>query len=145
MMRCRVVETPTDPNVKWNAASENERYQRLAGTLIYLSHTRPDIAFAVSVINWFMHAPEPAHFEAVFSILRCLKGTPAHVAHVAHGFCEYCGVKNSSRSWRSLAHNPILHDMLKWISTSLKKNWRWWNLHVRQTYHRSSSGCSLYN
>ena len=45
------------------------------GRLIYLSHTGPDIAFAVSMVSQFMHAPGPAHFEAVFRILRYLKGT----------------------------------------------------------------------
>ena len=33
------------------------RYQRLARKLIYLSHTRPDIAFAISIVSQYMHAP----------------------------------------------------------------------------------------
>jgi len=81
MTRCKAAETPMDPNVKLKSTAEDEiidreRYQRLAGRLIYLSHTRPDIAFVVSVISQFMHAPGPTHFEAVFRILRYLKGTP---------------------------------------------------------------------
>lgn len=52
-----------------------ERYQRIVGRLIYLSHTRPDIAFAVSV-SQFMHAPRVSHVEAVFRILRYLKLAP---------------------------------------------------------------------
>ena len=53
-----------------------DRYQRLVGRLIYLSHTRPDIAFAVSLVSQFMHAPGPEHFETVYRILRYLKGSP---------------------------------------------------------------------
>lgn len=34
---------------------EKERYQRLVGRLIYLSHARPDIAYAVSIVRQFMH------------------------------------------------------------------------------------------
>ncbi|RVW57717.1 Retrovirus-related Pol polyprotein from transposon RE1 [Vitis vinifera] len=44
--------------------------------LIYLSHTRPDIAFSVNMVSQFMHAPGPEHFEVVYRILRYLKGTP---------------------------------------------------------------------
>lgn len=54
-----------------------EHYQRLVGRLIYLSHTRPDISFSVSMVSQFMHAPGPAHFEAVYRILKYLKGTPS--------------------------------------------------------------------
>ena len=46
------------------------------GRLIYLSHTCPDMAFAVSMVSQFMHAPGPKHLEVVFRILRYLKGSP---------------------------------------------------------------------
>nr|CAN78733.1 hypothetical protein VITISV_020436 [Vitis vinifera] len=52
------------------------KYQRLVGRLIYLSHTRPDIGFAVSVVSQFMHSPTKEHMEAVYRILRYLKMTP---------------------------------------------------------------------
>lgn len=32
-------------------------YQQLVGKLIYLSYTRPDIAFVVSLVSQYMHAP----------------------------------------------------------------------------------------
>ena len=51
------------------------RYQRLVGKIIYLSHTRPDIVYAVSVVNQFMHCPSEDHMNAVTQILRYLKGT----------------------------------------------------------------------
>ncbi|XP_058726358.1 uncharacterized mitochondrial protein AtMg00810-like [Vicia villosa] len=80
MPRCKVVETQMDPNVKLTSVVEyeiidREHYQRLAERLIYLSHTRLDIAFVVSVIRQFMHAPGAAHFEAIFIILIYFKGT----------------------------------------------------------------------
>ena len=52
------------------------RFQRLVGKLIYLSHTRPDIGFAVSCISQFMHAPTEKHMAAANRVLRYLKGTP---------------------------------------------------------------------
>ncbi|KAL4010313.1 hypothetical protein IC575_030164 [Cucumis melo] len=55
---------------------DKEQYQRLVGKLIYLSHTRPDISFAVSVVSQFMQAPYEKHMEVVNRILRYLKNTP---------------------------------------------------------------------
>jgi hypothetical protein len=52
------------------------RYQRLVGKLIYLSHTRPDISFAVSTVSQFMNCPTEEHMEALYRILRYLKMTP---------------------------------------------------------------------
>lgn len=52
------------------------RYQKLVGRLIYLSLTKLDIAYAVSVISQFMHAPTQAHIEAVYRVLKYLKGCP---------------------------------------------------------------------
>lgn len=45
--------------------------------MIYLSLTRPDIAFVVSLTSQFMHAPTTVHIEAVYKILMYLKGNPS--------------------------------------------------------------------
>lgn len=112
MTGCKAVETPMDPNVKLKSVAEDEivdreRYQWLAGRLIYLSHTRPDIAFVVSVISQFMHAPGATHFEAIFRILRYLKGTPGkglifrnrgHIQVEAYTDADWAGNINDRRS-----------------------------------------------
>ena len=81
MSRCKPSDTPMDPNRKLgeNAGGDLvdvERYQGLVGKLIYLSYTRPDIAFVVSVVSQFMHSPCKEHLQAFYHILRYLKGTP---------------------------------------------------------------------
>ena len=48
-------------------------YQRLVGRLMYLAHTRPDLAYALSIVSQFMHNPEEQHINAVMRILRYLK------------------------------------------------------------------------
>ncbi|GJX31409.1 uncharacterized mitochondrial protein-like protein [Tanacetum coccineum] len=51
-------------------------YQKLVGKLIYLTHTRPDISYAVHVLSQFMHAPLQSHLKLAFRVLRYLKTTP---------------------------------------------------------------------
>nr|CAD41085.2 OSJNBb0011N17.2 [Oryza sativa Japonica Group] len=80
MLGCRPASTPVDQNHKLCAESGNpvnkERYQRLVGRLIYLCHTRPDITYAVSMVSRYMHDPRSGHMDAVYRILRYLKGSP---------------------------------------------------------------------
>ena len=42
---------------------------------IYLSHTRLDITYAVTVVSQFMHDPRKLHMDDVKRILRYLKST----------------------------------------------------------------------
>nr|GEX37848.1 putative RNA-directed DNA polymerase [Tanacetum cinerariifolium] len=58
--------------------ADKGRYQRMVRKLIYLLHTRPDIAYAVGVVSQFMHQPQKNHMKAVMRILRYLKGTTEH-------------------------------------------------------------------
>ena len=80
MLGCKPVNTPIEQNHKLfeclsASPTYNGRYQRLVGKLIYLSHTRPDIAYAVSVVSQFMHDPRKPHMDTVECILRYLKVT----------------------------------------------------------------------
>jgi hypothetical protein len=55
MMGCRVAPTPIGQNHKVTSQSgelvDKEKYQRFVGRLLYLYQTRPDIAYAVSVVS----------------------------------------------------------------------------------------------
>ena len=61
--------------------ANREQYQRLVGKLIYLAHTRPDIAYAVGVVSQFMHNPQEEHLDAAMRIVRYLKGLPTEGLH----------------------------------------------------------------
>ena len=79
MVNCKPAETPIIANhglqmIEGEKLVDRGQYQRMVGKLIYLSHTRPDIAYAVGVVSRFMHRPQIHHMTAVMRILRYLKG-----------------------------------------------------------------------
>jgi hypothetical protein len=80
MLGCRPAGTPIEQNHRLckdaGTPVDRECYQRLVGRLIYLSHTLPDIAFAISVVSQFMHNPRSSHMDVVYHILRYLKSCP---------------------------------------------------------------------
>ena len=81
LLGCKLVNTLVDPNIKLSnqnssALVDKGRYQRLVGKLIYLAHTRPNIAFAFNLVRQFMHAPYEEHLEVVMRILKYPKGSP---------------------------------------------------------------------
>src|SRR6185312_15058478 len=82
MLGCHPCKSPIDRNhqtcVELGDPVDRERYQRLVGRLIYLCHTRPDIAYTVSVVSRYMHDPRSGHLEAVYRILRYLKNSPGN-------------------------------------------------------------------
>ena len=68
-----LVSAPKDYSA---SASDIKEYQRLIGSLMYaMLGSRPDIAFAVSMVSRFAANPIPEHTKAAKKILRYLKGT----------------------------------------------------------------------
>jgi hypothetical protein len=50
-------------------------YRQMVGNLNYLTTTKPDIAYFVSVLSQFMDKPIESHWNATKGVLRYLKGT----------------------------------------------------------------------
>ena len=50
-------------------------YKQIVGSLMYLTATRPDVMFAVSLISRYMEHPTKLHLQAATKILRYLRGT----------------------------------------------------------------------
>uniref|UniRef100_A0A2N9FD26 Integrase catalytic domain-containing protein n=1 Tax=Fagus sylvatica TaxID=28930 RepID=A0A2N9FD26_FAGSY len=117
MLGCRPASTPMDPNLKLSTESGDlllnpSMYQRLVGRLIYLTNTRPDLTFVVSVVSQFMHAPRTAHLDAVYHILRYLKTSPGlglfySASHQSGLSCftdaDYAGSQTDRRSTTGLS------------------------------------------
>lgn len=51
------------------------KFKSLVGSLRYVVHMRPDIAYAVGIVTRFMKHPTGMHPNAVKHILRYIKGT----------------------------------------------------------------------
>jgi len=84
MSTCTPIGTPADPHVRLLKSTLDEqadfinrqRYQSAVGSLMYtMIGTRPDIAFAVSMVSQHSSNPGPSHWTAVHSIFRYLAGT----------------------------------------------------------------------
>ena len=81
MLDSKLVDTPMVPNVKLvpgqgESLRDPRRYRRLVGKLNYLTITRPDISFLVSVVSQFLQSPCYSHWDVVICILRYIKSTP---------------------------------------------------------------------
>ena len=83
MEKCNEKETPTkveaplgtNPTGKPRRFAHKWNYASAVGMLLYLTHTRPDISFAVHQCARFTHGPKASHEEAILRICRYLKGT----------------------------------------------------------------------
>ncbi|KAK2391898.1 putative mitochondrial protein [Trifolium repens] len=112
LMDCKPVDTPMDPNVKLlpdqgEPYSDPSRYRRLVGKLNYLTLTRPDISFPVSVVSQFLNSPCESHWNAVVRILKYIKRAPGkglvftdngHTNIVGYSDADWAGDPNDRRS-----------------------------------------------
>ena len=65
------VRRPKDEGVKTNATM----YKQLIGSLMYLTATRPDVMYVVSIMSRFKASPTELHLHAAKRVLKYLKGT----------------------------------------------------------------------
>jgi len=80
MKECKPTATPMNQKEKFckedEAARVDERlYRSLIGCLMYLTTTKLDIMYVVSLLSRYMHCASEIHFQAAKRILRYVKGT----------------------------------------------------------------------
>jgi hypothetical protein len=125
MLDCKPVDTTVVQNHGLGefldqAPTNKERYQRLVGKLIYLSHTRPDIAYAASLVSKFMHYPSEDHMSVVIRILRYLKSSPGKgLMFRKHQICTSMVTLMRIGQGTSLTGNPHLATSHLWAGISL--------------------------
>jgi hypothetical protein len=67
--------TPLDPSIKLHnddgkAYEDISSYRRLIGKLLYLTNTRPDIAYATQQLSQFLYKPTITHYNAACRVVR---------------------------------------------------------------------------
>lgn len=75
------VASPFEPSTKLHAdhrpfLSNPTVYRHLVGKLNYLTHTRPDLSFAILKISKFMQSPWLSYYTAAINVLRYLQTDP---------------------------------------------------------------------
>ena len=79
MDRCNAVHNPIVPGFKMmkdgGIKVDGTLYKQIVGSLMYLTATRPDMMYVVSLISRYMEQPIELHLKAAKRVLRYLKGT----------------------------------------------------------------------
>jgi hypothetical protein len=60
-------------------------YRQLVGSLLYLTHTLPDLSFVVGLVAQYMKTPHESHWKAAKRILRYVCGTIQFKIHYSSG------------------------------------------------------------
>eukprot|EP00253_Pinus_taeda_P020646 PITA_20646 len=79
MEYCKSAPSPFQSGVKLSVTCTSPEvdatlYCQLVGNLLYLTHTRPDLSFAVGLVARFMQTPRESHWKAAKRILRYVRG-----------------------------------------------------------------------
>ena len=75
MSACQLVDIQVEESLKLYVESnqipiDKGRYQIFVGRLMYLSHTRPNLAYALGIVSQFMHNPGEQYMNAVMHIFK---------------------------------------------------------------------------
>ena len=58
-------------------------YRQLIGSLLYLTHSQPDIYYSMNAISRYMHHPHDIHWKEAKRILQYIQGTRTYGIHYA--------------------------------------------------------------
>ncbi|GJZ20757.1 ribonuclease H-like domain-containing protein [Tanacetum coccineum] len=75
----KISNEPTSSDLVIDKITE---YQEIIGKLIYLTHTMPNISYAVYCLSQFMYKPLKSHLKIALRVLRYLKSSPGKGVHI---------------------------------------------------------------
>ena len=76
---CKPTPSPFQSGVKLSSTCTSPEvdatlYHQLVGSLLYLTHTRPDLSFAVGLVSRYMQTPHESHWKTTKRIIRYVCG-----------------------------------------------------------------------
>jgi hypothetical protein len=129
MTYCKYSLTPFLSGVKLEDGREtplvdNRLYRQLLGTLLYLTHSRPDLSYAVGAVSRFMQEPHELHWKDAKRILRYIQGTITFGIHYStNSTLDLNGFTDSDWAGDNIDHTPTfgyslsLHsEPIRWSS-----------------------------
>ncbi|RVX04805.1 Retrovirus-related Pol polyprotein from transposon RE1 [Vitis vinifera] len=80
VLGCKTRKTPMDPSVKLSKddselLKDSNTYKRLIGKLLYLTVTKPDLAYSVGSLSQFLAQPRVPHMQVVCHVLPYIRAT----------------------------------------------------------------------
>ncbi|GJW19283.1 ribonuclease H-like domain-containing protein [Tanacetum coccineum] len=104
MLNCNPCRAPIDTEKKLghegSPVTDPTLYRSLAGSLQYLTFTRPDLSYAVQQLCLYMHDPRESHLNAMKHVLRC----PA-TCRTTSGYCVFLG--DNLLTWSSKRQDTL--------------------------------------
>jgi hypothetical protein len=87
---CKPTPSPFQSGVKISATFTSPKvdatlYRQLVGSLLYLTHTHPDLSFGVGLVARYMKTPHESHWKETKRILRYVHGTIQFGIHYSSG------------------------------------------------------------
>jgi hypothetical protein len=76
---CKPTPSPFQSGVKLTSTCNFQEvdatmYHQLVGSLLYLTHTRPDLSFVVGIVARYMQTPHESHWKTTKRILHYVRG-----------------------------------------------------------------------
>ncbi|GKE02879.1 ribonuclease H-like domain-containing protein [Tanacetum coccineum] len=128
-------DTESKLGVDGDPVSDPTLYRSLAGSLQYLTFTRPDISYAVQQVCLHMHDPQEPHLSALKRILRYVQGT-LHYGWQLFSFSTTDLVAYSDADW---AGCPTTRRSTSGYCVFLANNLLSWSAKRQPTLSRSSA------
>ena len=118
MCNCRTTPKPVITGLKLSKDDDGSTvdptlFKRLVGSLMYLTVTRPDIMYGLSLISRFMESPKDSHWKAGKRILRYggniddRKRTFGYTFHFGRGVVSWASKKHPIVTQYSMESNYV--------------------------------------
>ena len=129
LLECKLENAPIEQTPSfWDTSSElledPGQYRRMIGKLIYLTVTRSDVSYAVSLLSQFMHESRRIHWSGALRILSFVKGAPGrdlvyrrngHMKIIAYSDSGYAGDRGERKSMSDFC-TYVEENLVTWRS-----------------------------